>query len=49
MGQQYAFVFIIILVVMIFSQIIILSKNQKNYYTNILNDIKLIKEKLDIK
>jgi len=48
MGQQVAFVLIIILSGMIFTQILLLAKNQKNHYNNILNDIKLIKEIIDI-
>ena len=34
---------------MIFSQIILLAKSQKKLYNNIMNDIKLIKEKLEVK
>ena len=49
MGQQVAFIFIVLFVVMIFSQIIILAKTQKKQYNIILNDIKLIKQKLEIK
>lgn len=49
MGQQIVFVFLVLFVVMIFSQIIILAKNQKKQYNIILNDVKLIKEKLEIK
>ena len=48
MGQQVAFIFLMALGIMIFTQVFILAKNQKNYYDNILNDIKLIKQKLEI-
>ena len=40
MGQQVAFVLLIILSGMIFTQILLLTKNQKKQYNNILNDIK---------
>ena len=48
MGQQFAFILLIVLCVMTFSQILISANNEKKYYKKMLNDIKLIKEKLDI-
>jgi hypothetical protein len=49
MGQQVAFIFLIVFVVLIFTQIILLAKNENKHYNSTLNDIKLIKEKLGIK
>ena len=49
MGQQVAFIILIILGGMIFFQILILHKNEKKHYTIINRDIKLLKEKLGIK
>jgi hypothetical protein len=49
MGQQLAFIILIILCGMILFQILMVHKNEKKYYTHINNDIKLLKEKLGIK
>ena len=49
MGQQVAFIILIVLSGMIFFQILLLAINEKKHYNKTLNDIKLIKEKLGIK
>jgi hypothetical protein len=49
MGQQVAFIIVITLCGMIFFQILLLHKRGKKYYTMITKDIKLLKEKFNIK
>lgn len=49
MGQQIAFIILIVLTGMILFQIFLLAKNEKKHYNRTLNDIKLLKEKLGIK
>ena len=49
MGQQIAFILLIVLCGMIFTQILMLAKNENKHFNSILNDIKSIKEKLGIK
>jgi len=46
MGQQVAFIFLIIISVMIFSQILILAKNEKTRYENLMNEFKILKENM---
>jgi hypothetical protein len=47
-GQQIAFILLIVLCVMIFSQILMLAKNEKKRYDRLVLDIKKIKEKIGI-
>lgn len=46
MGQQIAFILLIILAGMILTQIILLAKKLKNQNESILDELKVIKEKL---
>jgi len=49
MGIQVAFIFLIVFAVIIFTQIILLAKNEKNHFESTVKEINLIKEKLGIK
>lgn len=49
MGQQVAFIILIVLAGMIFFQILLLAKNEKKRLNTISHDLNLLKEKLGIK